>query len=146
MTTNKTAALTRLIKLLNSGTEFYRQAEHEVPSQDLANIFESMAFARETSLAELQPFLSSNRGEQERGHAAGAELRRRYASLRAALKADPRRIYIEHLEEIEDATLDAIDAAMRETESLNLLEALTETRDRMSVCHRKMHELEHTVV
>lgn len=134
-------ALTRLIRLLNSGTEFYRLAEDAICDDYLATFFDSMAFAREASLAELQPFVTRATGHIEAGHANDIELRKKFANLIADLTHEPENVYIEELEEIEDRTLEAIDSACQEAVNPDLTVTLTEVRQRMTVCREKMHQL-----
>ncbi|MDN3641044.1 PA2169 family four-helix-bundle protein [Simiduia curdlanivorans] len=104
-----------IIKVLNSGKDFYQHAIDKVDNSGLVMVFRSMVDARNNALIKLQPFAQMTDGEREAGDSWVVKAREAYADLRAALSKDPDHTYIEQLEEVEDKTLVELKTALNKT-------------------------------
>src|SRR5690606_11027230 len=141
MTTQEVHRMRDLVRVLNDGIDFYRDAEAKVQDTNLKRTFERMATTREKLINRLQPFIVMQEGDAERGHTVSGRMRELYTSMLASMKADSDQTYIDHLESLEDKTLEELRAAISDAENVEVVAALREFHPRLKQCHEEMRAL-----
>ncbi len=141
MTTQEVHRMRDLVRVLNDGIDFYRDAEAKVQDTNLKRTFERMATTREKLINRLQPYIVMQEGEAEHGHTVSGRMRELYTSMLASMKADSDQTYIDHLESLEDKTLEELRAAISDAENVEVVAALREFHPRLKQCHEEMRAL-----
>lgn len=139
--TPETQQLMNLVRVLNDGIDFYRDAESKVHSTGLKRTFERMATTRQKLVNRLQPYIIAQQGERESGHTYGGRLRELYTSFLATIRSDVDQTYIDHLEELEDQTLHTLGDTLRAARNRELMAALKEFQQHLKRCREEMRQL-----
>ena len=134
--------INNIIKVLNSGKDFYEHAIDKVDNSGLIMVFRSMVDARNNALVKLQPFAQMADGERESGDSWVVKAREVYTDLRAVLSTDTDHTYIEQLEEVEDKTLAELKSALNKTSEPLYAAALQEVHSEIKLCHDRMLNLQ----
>lgn len=131
-----------LIKVLNGGVEFYKEAKEELSDNTLATIFNKMITEKSRAISELQTYVLIDEGEIEDDTDLVVTLREKYTKLLTVVRADKEHAYIDQLEEVEDRVLDKLASALEEPlpEPCNI--ALSQIQIRMQTCHDEMKALQ----
>jgi|SRR5690606_12763193 len=130
-----------LIRVLNDGIEFYRDAEQKVADKSLRRTFERMATTKEKLVNRLQPYIVLKEGDHESGHTLVGRARELYTQVRGALSTDADQAYISSLEELEDSTLEEMREAISNAENVEVVAALREFHPQLKQCHDEMRAL-----
>jgi len=141
MATQETQRVRELLRVLNDGVDFYRDAEAKVEDVHLKRTFERMATTREKLINRLQPYIVMQEGDSEHGHTISGRMRELYTNLLAAMKSDRGQTYIDHLETLEDKTLEELRAAISDAENVEVVAALREFHPKLQQCHEEMRAL-----
>lgn len=131
-----------LIKVLNSGIDFYGEAKSRLDNQELIRIFDQNLVEKHKAVTELQSFVMADKGEPEQDSALSVELRSTYTKILALVSSDKEHTYISQLEEVEDKVLEAIDKSLKNVMPPQLKETLLRIQIRMQVCHDDMKHLQ----
>lgn len=131
-----------LVKVLNGGIEFYKEAKSKVSSQSLEIIFERMISEKERAAAELQPLVVLDEGEVETDNDFMVSLRETYTKVLSVVSTDKEHTYIAQLEEVEDRVLDKIEAALEEPLPAPYFSTLKLIQNSMQACHDEMKALQ----
>ncbi|OKY26041.1 PA2169 family four-helix-bundle protein [Thalassotalea sp. PP2-459] len=131
-----------LIKVLNGGVEFYKEAKEELSDNTLATIFNKMITEKTRAISELQTYVLIDEGEIEDDSDLVVTMREKYTKLLTVVRADKEHTYLDQLEEVEDRVLDKLSAAMEASlpEPCNI--ALSQIQIRMQACHDEMKALQ----
>ena len=140
-TTQEVQHLKGLIRVLNDGIDFYRDAEQKVADTSLKRTFERMATTKEKLVNRLQPYIVLKEGDHESGHTLAGRARELYTQVRGALSSDPDQAYISSLEELEDATLEEMREAISNAHNVEVVAALREFHPQLKQCHDEMRTL-----
>lgn len=127
-----------IIQVLNSGIDFYSEAQEKVKDQHLVQFFDRMVNARRTVKEQLQPFAVQEEGKREEGSAFSVEARKVYTKVIGAMSSDKDHTYISQLEEVEDKTLEEFRAALKENQPPQFEAALLQSMATMQECHDEM--------
>lgn len=130
-----------IIKVLNSGIEFYESAIEKVDNPSVVKEFKAMALARKNAVVKLQPFAKMSEGERETGNDMGVKAREIYTEILGAVSTDKSYTYIKQLEEVEDKTLEEIKEAMESVPEPLYASTLGEVFQEMKQCHDNMRHL-----
>ncbi len=139
--TQEVEHLKGLIRVLNDGIEFYRDAEEKVADASLKRTFERMATTKEKLVNRLQPYIVLKEGDHESGHTLVGRARELYAQVRGALSTDSGQAYISSLEELEDTTLEEMRDAIKHVQNVEVVAALREFQPQLKQCHDEMRAL-----
>ncbi|MCF6458852.1 PA2169 family four-helix-bundle protein [Pseudoalteromonas sp. MMG024] len=131
-----------LVKVLNGGIEFYKEAKSKVSSQSLEIIFERMISEKERAAAELQPLVVLDEGEVETDNDFMVSLRETYTKVLSVISTDKEHTYISQLEEVEDRVLEKIEAALEEPLPAPYFSTLKLIQNSMQACHDEMKALQ----
>ena len=131
-----------LVKVLNGGIEFYKEAKTKVSSQSLEIIFERMISEKERAAAELQPLVVLDEGEVETDNDFMVSLRETYTKVLSVISTDKEHTYISQLEEVEDRVLEKIEAALEEPLPAPYFSTLKLIQNSMQACHDEMKALQ----
>ncbi|KPV98292.1 hypothetical protein AN214_00053 [Pseudoalteromonas sp. P1-9] len=131
-----------LVKVLNGGIEFYKEAKSKVSSQSLEIIFERMISEKERAAAELQPLVVLDEGEVETDSDLVVSMRETYTKVLSVVSTDKEHTYIAQLEEVEDRVLDKIEAALEEPLPAPYFSTLKLIQNSMQACHDEMKALQ----
>lgn len=134
--------INEVITILNSGVEFYREAEKKIDDLDIKRLFEQMAVSHERSAARLQPYSVLTQGEREDGSSFAVESRRVYTKVLAMIKDDPEYTFIDQLEEVEDKILESLDKVAKQDLPLACRGDLSEVRAEVVGCHDRMRSIQ----
>ncbi|MDO6428606.1 PA2169 family four-helix-bundle protein [Thalassotalea sp. 1_MG-2023] len=131
-----------LIKVLNGGVEFYKEAKEELSDNTLATIFNKMITEKTRAISELQTYVLIDEGEIEDDSDLIVTMREKYTKLLTVVRADKEHTYLDQLEEVEDRVLDKLSDAMEASlpEPCNI--ALSQIQIRMQACHDEMKALQ----
>src|SRR5690554_1392078 len=141
MATQEIHRVRELVRVLNDGVDFYRDAEARVQDTSLKRTFERMATTREKLLNRLQPYLVMQEGDAEHGHTVSGRMQELYTNILASMTSDSDQTYIDHLESLEDKTLEEMRAAISDAENVEVVAALREFHPRFKQCHEEMRAL-----
>ena len=141
MQAQETRAVIDLVRVLNDGVDFYRDAEQKVRDPALKRTFERMATTREKLLNRIQPYVVLKEGASEHGHTLSGKTLEVYTNLKAALKSDVDQTYIDSLEELEDRTLAELREAITAAHNVEVVAALREFHPQLKQCHEEMRQL-----
>lgn len=131
-----------LIKVLNSGIDFYGEAKSKLDNHELIRIFDQNLTEKHKAVTELQNYVMADKGEPEQDSALSVELRTAYTKVLALVSSDTEHTYISQLEEVEDKVLEAIDKSLKNVMPPQLKETLLRIQIRMQVCHDDMKHLQ----
>lgn len=131
-----------LVKVLNGGIEFYKEAKTKVSSQSLEIIFDRMISEKERAAAELQPLVVLDEGEVETDSDLVVSMRETYTKVLSVVSTDKEHTYIAQLEEVEDRVLDKIEAALEEPLPTPYFSTLKLIQNSMQACHDEMKALQ----
>ncbi|ATD01472.1 MULTISPECIES: ferritin-like domain-containing protein [Pseudoalteromonas] len=131
-----------LVKVLNGGIEFYKEAKTKVSSQSLEIIFDRMISEKERAAAELQPLVVLDEGEVETDSDLVVSMRETYTKVLSVVSTDKEHTYIAQLEEVEDRVLDKIEAALEEPLPAPYFSTLKLIQNSMQACHDEMKALQ----
>ncbi|WP_100915751.1 ferritin-like domain-containing protein [Pseudoalteromonas spongiae] len=131
-----------LVKVLNGGIEFYKEAKTKVSSQSLEIIFDRMISEKERAAAELQPLVVLDEGEVETDNDFMVSLRETYTKVLSVISTDKEHTYISQLEEVEDRVLEKIEAALEEPLPAPYFSTLKLIQNSMQACHDEMKALQ----
>ena len=131
-----------IIKVLNSGIEFYRDAMEQVDREPIRGVFSDMVQTRINAVERLQPYAILEEGKREDGSSFAVQARKSYTSILGSIKSDTEHTYISQLEEVEDKTLEEIREALGKKQVDGCREALREVHDAMQRCHDRMKSLQ----
>lgn len=131
-----------LVKVLNGGIEFYKEAKTKVSSQSLEIIFDRMISKKERAAAELQPLVVLDEGEVETDSDLVVSMRETYTKVLSVVSTDKEHTYIAQLEEVEDRVLDKIEAALEEPLPAPYFSTLKLIQNSMQACHDEMKALQ----
>ncbi|TQV69719.1 PA2169 family four-helix-bundle protein [Exilibacterium tricleocarpae] len=140
--TTEVKHIAEIVKVLNSGIDFYHEAQEAVDNPVLATVFESMVNARRRAVQRLQPYAVLEEGEVEDGSSFSVEVRKLYTKIMAAVKSDTEQTYISQLEEIEDKTLNEVKTALEKDQPVACRAALSDILADIQECHDKMLTLQ----
>lgn len=131
-----------VIKVLNSGIDFYEKAQDEINDPRVKTVFSKMIDARHRAVTRLQPYAIAEQSEKESGSDFSVQARKVYTQVLASIKSDERATYVTQLEEVEDKTLEELEAALDKDQPSLCRSALTETYAQMKNCHDQMLALQ----
>ncbi|MEC8327772.1 MAG: ferritin-like domain-containing protein [Pseudoalteromonas spongiae] len=131
-----------LVKVLNGGIEFYKEAKTKVSSQSLEIIFDRMISEKERAAAELQPLVVLDEGEVETDSDLVVSMRETYTKVLSVVSTDKEHTYIAQLEEVEDRVLDKIETALEEPLPAPYFSTLKLIQNSMQACHDEMKALQ----
>ena len=131
-----------LVKVLNGGIEFYKEAKTKVSSQSLEIIFDRMISEKERAAAELQPLVVLDEGEVETDSDLVVSMRETYTKVLSVVSTDKEHTYIAQLEEVEDCVLDKIETALEEPLPAPYFSTLKLIQNSMQACHDEMKALQ----
>ncbi|MFC3033481.1 PA2169 family four-helix-bundle protein [Pseudoalteromonas fenneropenaei] len=136
------APVKSLIRVLNSGIDFYKKAEHKTSDKRFNQVFERMIGEKVRAIALLQPYVVADEGCAERGSAVSVEIREAYTQLLDLFQSDNLHLYLSQLEELEDKVLEKIEAALEGNLPGQCKSALLQIKARMTLCHNEIRALE----
>ncbi|WP_199611878.1 ferritin-like domain-containing protein [Flocculibacter collagenilyticus] len=139
---NQVEHITDIIQVLNSGIEFYTEAQKKVDDSALAGVFSRMVNVKTIAKEQLQPFAIIEEGEREDGSSFAVEARKYYTKMLTAFSSNEEHTIINQLEEVEDKTLAEIKAAMEKDQPLECQKTLTNVLNSMQQCHDEMLALQ----
>lgn len=139
---NTSKQVSKVIKVLNTGIDFYTEAQDKVESTQVATVFGNMATIRKSAVTRLNAYTELRDGETEEGGDFASEARRMYTNLIASIKSDSDYTYISQLEEIEDKTLEELKSALNKDLDPGCRAALSEIMAEMNQCHDRMLALQ----
>ena len=123
-TTNDLNKIDDIVKVLNSGVEFYEDALKKVDSPNVKSVFSKMISLKRAAVVKLQPLVVKQTGEIEDGSSFAVDARKLYTDLKGKITSDDH-TYVDQLEEVEDKTLEAFRAAIEENDSISVKETLS---------------------
>jgi uncharacterized protein (TIGR02284 family) len=140
--TQKVEHISDIVKVLNSGVEFYSDAQDKVDNPAIASVFKMMASVRRSAIEQLQPYAAIEEGEREEGSSLAVEIRKLYTGMLAAVTSDKDHTYISQLEEVEDKTLEELKTALDKDQPGACRMALLKVYNDIKECHDKMLALQ----
>ncbi|WMN59765.1 PA2169 family four-helix-bundle protein [Pseudoalteromonas xiamenensis] len=135
-------AVKSLIRVLNSGIDFYKKAASETTDNRYNDVFSRMITEKVRAIALLQPFVVADEGSIEEGNALAVEIRESYTHLIGMFKKDNIHLYLSQLEELEDKVLEKVNKALATTVPAPCEAALYQIKERMKLCHDEMRALD----
>lgn len=132
MTADDSQHLQVIIQTLNNGVTFYREAANNSELDAHKSIFECMLKARLFALTYLQPFLQQQSQTEGQAHAFGSVLHKMYPDILYGLDSEHDIALIEQLEQVENETLSAMQAAMKHIQSPLLKSVLLDLYPRLN--------------
>lgn len=143
--TQQSKLVSDIIKVLQGGIEFYEDALSKVHSSEVKTIFSLMIDEKNLAISQLQPLVIAEEGEPETGTYWAVDIRQMYANTLNIFTSDDDETYVEQLEEVEDKVLEVVNKALEETQSANLVQALSGIKIKMMACHDQMKALQETM-
>ncbi len=133
MSKNGISKLVEFVNTLNDGVRFFHQATELIINQDQMKLFEKNLRIRGDLIKELKPYVVTQTGGLESGHANKEKNNLRYAQIITMIRAADSN-WISKLEEIEDQSLEKITELMHDEEIIPVV------RDILKVNHRKIRK------
>jgi uncharacterized protein (TIGR02284 family) len=143
--TQQSKLVSDIIKVLQGGIEFYEDALTKVHSPKVKVIFTRMIDEKNLAISQLQPLVIAEEGEPETGTSWAVDIRQMYTNTLNIFTSDDDETYVEQLEEVEDKVLEVVNKALEETQSANLVQALSGIKIKMMACHDQMKALQETI-
>ncbi|RDL45267.1 hypothetical protein DN730_06555 [Marinomonas piezotolerans] len=139
--------ITDIIKVMNSGIQFYQKAKEKVDSQPYQSFFNRMIDAKAEAVFELQQFAVEEKGDLENGTDVIVKAREAYTEVVDKMTSNSTEFtYVDQLEEVEDRLLEEVDQALSKEQSLECEAALVRVQKRMKECHDEMRALQNGIV
>ncbi|SBS34784.1 hypothetical protein MAQ5080_02973 [Marinomonas aquimarina] len=136
-----------IIKVMNSGVEFYHEAKGKVDRSEYTSFFNRMIDAKESAVLELQKFAVVEKGDFETGSDRMTEVRKVYTKLVNKISPESSaEHYVDQLEEVEDKVLAEIDRALEKDQAPECEVTLRRIYTRMKECHDEMRMLQDGIV
>ncbi|MCO4786734.1 PA2169 family four-helix-bundle protein [Marinomonas atlantica] len=131
-----------IIKVMNSGIEFYQEAKGKVDSAEYTGFFNRMIDAKQEAVADLQKFAVAETGDLENGSDTMTEARKAYTNLVDKVSSTSTETnYVDQLEEVEDKVLAEISTALDKDQAPDCEVTLRRVHTRMKECHDEMRML-----
>lgn len=140
-TTNELNHIDDIVKVLNGGVVFYRDAIKKVRSPHAKAVFTDMIKFRRDALYKLQPLVVEQTGDIESSLSLAVSIRKKYTEIIGKITGDDH-TYIAQLEEVEDKTLDVIREALKENDDPSVKQTLTALLAQAKVVHDQMKTLQ----
>ncbi len=131
-----------IVKVLNSGIEFYEKAKEKIDNPQILSILEHTRKSHVNSVSRLQPHVTIADGEAETDTSFTVDARKIYTSALASLSSDTELTYIKHLEEVEDKLLEEIDRVLGLKLPLACHTALSQVRGEAQQTHDRIKNLQ----
>ncbi len=138
--------ITDIIKVMNSGIEFYQKAKEKVDDQSYQGFFNRMIDAKAKAIFELQPFAVEEKGDLETGTDNLVKARETYTQVVAKLSSNTEFTYVDQLEEVEDRVLEELDDALSKEQTPESEAALLRIKVQAKECHDEMKALQNGIV
>lgn len=136
-----------IIKVMNSGIEFYHEAKDKIDSPEYTSFFNRMIDAKESAVFELQKFAVVEKGDLETGSDTLTQARKVYTNLVDKISTESTAAnYVDQLEEVEDKVLEEIDDALNKDQAPDCEATLMRIKTRMKECHDEMRMLQNGVM
>ncbi|WP_046006499.1 PA2169 family four-helix-bundle protein [Pseudoalteromonas rubra] len=134
--------LKELVKVLNGGVEFYKDAKDKVDDERISAIFNTMITEKVQAISKLQTYALIDEGERETDSDMLVTLREHYTKVLGVLSTDKTHTYIAQLEEVEDKVLDKVADALEQQLPPQCVQDLRQVQVRMQACHDEMKALQ----
>ncbi len=144
MSTNETDALVRLLKVLNDGMMFYKEAKKHVGHDLYPSLFEKHTSMREELIRDLQAVLFAKSGKIIDGHTVASKLRLAYTNILGMIN-DTDLTWVHQLEKIEVRTLNEMHKFMEHARNPEILRIIRQKFPAIQRCHDEMRQLEITI-
>jgi uncharacterized protein (TIGR02284 family) len=141
MTNTEREKLIELVKVLQDGVEFYREAKKHFSDSRNLTLFEKNANTRERIITELKPHVEVQTGDLQTSQSIKGKLKIFYTKILAQIK-DADSTWIHQLEELEDRTLDEMDELMKEITTSEIKQLLSMQYLVLKECHAEMRQRE----
>lgn len=138
--------ITDIIKVMNSGIEFYQKAKDKVDDKSYQGFFNRMIDAKAKAIFELQPFAVEEKGDLETGTDTLVKARETYTHVVSKLSSNTEFTYVDQLEEVEDRVLEELDDALSKDQTPDCEAALIRIKTKMKECHDEMKALQNGIV
>ena len=135
-----------IIKVMNSGIEFYQEAKSKIEQPEYTGFFNRMIDAKEEAVFELQKFAVAETGAVENGSDTMTQARKAYSNLVDKISSSSTETYVSQLEEVEDKVLDEIDTALKKEQPADCEATLRRVYTRMKECHDEMRMLQNGIM
>lgn len=129
-----------VVKVLNSGVEFYEQAKDKVHDKHLKTAFNQILMAKKLGIDRLQDYVFLKEDDIEDGHSFPVDIRKAYANILSSV-SDTDKAFIDNLEEVEDKTLEKMSEARDKNQHATVAPALYDIHQKMQKCHDTMYQL-----
>ncbi|TMP38443.1 PA2169 family four-helix-bundle protein [Pseudoalteromonas rubra] len=134
--------LKELVKVLNGGVEFYKDAKEKVDDEHICAIFNTIITEKVQAISTLQTYVLIDEGERETNTNSLVKLREHYTQVLGGLSSDKTHTYIAQLEEVEDKVLNKISDALEQALPPQCVQDLRQVQVRMQACHNEMKALQ----
>ncbi|CUB04506.1 conserved hypothetical protein [Marinomonas fungiae] len=136
-----------IIKVMNSGIEFYQEAKEKIDRPEYTSFFNRMIDAKESAVFELQKYAVVEKGDLETGSDSMTEARKIYTKLVDKISTgSSAENYVDQLEEVEDKVLEEINEALAKDQAPDCEATLHRVKVRMKECHDEMRMLQNGLV
>lgn len=140
-TTNDLHHIDDIVKVLNSGVIFYRDAIKKVRSPHAKAVFTEMIKFRREALYKLQPLVVQQTGDIESSLSLAVSIRKKYTEIIGKITGEDH-TYIAQLEEVEDKTLEVFREALKENDDPSVKQTLTALLKQAKAVHDEMKALQ----
>lgn len=138
--------ITDIIKVMNSGIEFYQKAKEKVDDKSYQGFFNRMIDAKAKAIFELQPYAVEEKGDLETGTDTLVKARETYTQVVANLSSNTEFTYVDQLEEVEDRVLEELNDALSKEQTPECEAALQRIKVQAKECHDEMKALQNGIV
>ncbi len=135
-------AIINIIKVLNSGIDFYQDGLKDLNDTNIKVLFTRMIEEKKEAVATLLPFARGTEGDAEIPHDTGVDIRNLYTHVVAGLSAKEEHKFINQLEEVEEEVLKRLDEALEIDQTCECAAELRRIRSRLQQCHDEMKLLQ----
>lgn len=139
---NDIAALSDIIRNLNEGRAFYRDAASKATREDLKRLFDRIAKTKTSIINDLQNKIIFSGNEPVDEGKVGGGLRQAWSTIRARFASDKEASYVTQLKDVEDRILSSFRQAIAASEDPSVRDIAQKYLPRITLDHDEIFALD----
>ncbi len=145
MQMNNVENVSDIIKVMQAGVDFYREALDEIDDQGIKATFNRMIETKRDLIDTLQPLAIEEQGQVESKQDILVGARKYYTHVASKISSDGELTYVKQLEELEDKVLEAFDDALDADQPPYAQLTLKHAKAQAQSMHDEMKRLQETL-
>ncbi|MBU3023228.1 DUF2383 domain-containing protein [Aestuariibacter sp. A3R04] len=138
---HRSVFISDIIRILNSGAEFYREGIRVTCSEHVIAMYTRMLEEKQQAVVELLPHAKPDLAANQKQSDWLIDIERRYTSFTSQLSEQHDLSFITHLVKLESQIVDNLDAVLDTEQSQECAQTVRKIRARMIQCKEEMLSL-----